>query len=254
MADYLFRVEFMVIDELGYLPFAQSGAQLLFHLISRFYKQTSIIVTTIATATAIGWTLEADPQIATYRAVTLVTGAGQWKPRRRATMRYPLNEEQPNGSLMSILPFMLAPASVPTGEVLLSASARGLFFLVIAVAAVAGIHATDPSTAHAAGAEAGADLTRLLRLMTLIKAAMAAAAVGAALWRLGWPVSPGRFGIYALTCATMVAGPGLIWGMAHVGLGALLLHAGLAATIGLLWRDPAVWRGLDAALQRRIAR
>jgi hypothetical protein len=32
--------------ELGYLPFAHSGGQLLFHLLSRLYEQTSIIVTT----------------------------------------------------------------------------------------------------------------------------------------------------------------------------------------------------------------
>ncbi len=32
--------------ELGYLPFAQSSGQLLFHLISRLYEQTSVIVTT----------------------------------------------------------------------------------------------------------------------------------------------------------------------------------------------------------------
>src|ERR1051326_3985083 len=32
--------------ELGYLPFAQSGGQLLFHLVSRLYERTSIIVTT----------------------------------------------------------------------------------------------------------------------------------------------------------------------------------------------------------------
>jgi hypothetical protein len=32
--------------ELGYLPFAQAGGQLLFHLISRLYEQTSVIVTT----------------------------------------------------------------------------------------------------------------------------------------------------------------------------------------------------------------
>ena len=30
----------------AYLPFAQSGGQLLFHLISRFYERTSLIVTT----------------------------------------------------------------------------------------------------------------------------------------------------------------------------------------------------------------
>jgi len=46
LADYLLRMDFIVLDELGYLPFAQSGGQLLFHLISRLYEQTSIIVTT----------------------------------------------------------------------------------------------------------------------------------------------------------------------------------------------------------------
>jgi DNA replication protein DnaC len=46
MADYLSRMNFVVLDELGYLPFAQSGGQLLFHLISRLYEQTSVIVTT----------------------------------------------------------------------------------------------------------------------------------------------------------------------------------------------------------------
>ena len=35
-----------MLDELGYLPFAQTGGQLLFHLISRLYERTSIIVTT----------------------------------------------------------------------------------------------------------------------------------------------------------------------------------------------------------------
>ena len=34
----------LVLDELGYLPFAQSGGQLLFHLISRLYETTSIVV------------------------------------------------------------------------------------------------------------------------------------------------------------------------------------------------------------------
>jgi len=46
IADYLTRKDFAVLDELGYLPFAQSGGQLLFHLISRLYERTSIIVTT----------------------------------------------------------------------------------------------------------------------------------------------------------------------------------------------------------------
>lgn len=46
MADYLTRMDFVVLDELGYLPFAQAGGQLLFHLISRLYERTSVIVTT----------------------------------------------------------------------------------------------------------------------------------------------------------------------------------------------------------------
>jgi DNA replication protein DnaC len=46
IADHLARLDIVILDELGYLPFAQSGGQLLFHLISRLYEQTSIIVTT----------------------------------------------------------------------------------------------------------------------------------------------------------------------------------------------------------------
>jgi len=46
LADHLTRMNFIVLDELGYLPFAQAGGQLLFHLVSRLYERTSIIVTT----------------------------------------------------------------------------------------------------------------------------------------------------------------------------------------------------------------
>jgi DNA replication protein DnaC len=46
IADQLSRLDLVILDELGYLPFAQSGGQLLFHLVSRLYEQTSVIVTT----------------------------------------------------------------------------------------------------------------------------------------------------------------------------------------------------------------
>ena len=46
LADQLTRMDFIILDELGYLPFAQSGGQLLFHLVSRLYERTSVIVTT----------------------------------------------------------------------------------------------------------------------------------------------------------------------------------------------------------------
>jgi DNA replication protein DnaC len=46
LAEHLTRMDLLVLDELGYLPFAQVGGQLLFHLVSRLYERTSIIVTT----------------------------------------------------------------------------------------------------------------------------------------------------------------------------------------------------------------
>ena len=44
--DALTRVNLLILDELGYSPLALSGGQLLFHLISRLYERTSIVVTT----------------------------------------------------------------------------------------------------------------------------------------------------------------------------------------------------------------
>jgi DNA replication protein DnaC len=46
IADHLTRLDFVVLDELGYLPFAQAGGQLLFHLVSKLYERTSVIITT----------------------------------------------------------------------------------------------------------------------------------------------------------------------------------------------------------------
>jgi DNA replication protein DnaC len=46
LADHLSRLNLVIFEELGYLPFAQIGGQLLFHLINRLYERTSIIITT----------------------------------------------------------------------------------------------------------------------------------------------------------------------------------------------------------------
>ena len=46
LASRLTRIDFVVLDELGYLPFSKAGGALLFHLISTLYERTSIIVTT----------------------------------------------------------------------------------------------------------------------------------------------------------------------------------------------------------------
>jgi len=45
-AESLARVDLVILDELGYLPFSGNGGQLLFHLISKLYERTSLIITT----------------------------------------------------------------------------------------------------------------------------------------------------------------------------------------------------------------
>lgn len=46
MAEALARLDLVVLDELGYLPFSRNGSQLLFHLISKLYERTSLLITT----------------------------------------------------------------------------------------------------------------------------------------------------------------------------------------------------------------
>jgi DNA replication protein DnaC len=44
------QVDLVVIDELGYLPFSQTGGALRFHLLSKLYERTSVIITTNLTS------------------------------------------------------------------------------------------------------------------------------------------------------------------------------------------------------------
>ncbi len=46
LAYRLMQVDLIILDELGYLPFSQSGGALLFHLLSKLYERTSVIITT----------------------------------------------------------------------------------------------------------------------------------------------------------------------------------------------------------------
>jgi len=42
----LMYVDLVILDELGYLPFSQAGGALLFHLLSKLYERTSLVITT----------------------------------------------------------------------------------------------------------------------------------------------------------------------------------------------------------------
>ena len=46
IAERLLRLDLVILDELGYLPFSPSGGALLFHLLSKLYEHTSVVITT----------------------------------------------------------------------------------------------------------------------------------------------------------------------------------------------------------------
>ncbi len=46
VVNRLANCDLVILDELGYVPFSQAGGTLLFHLLSKLYEQTSVLITT----------------------------------------------------------------------------------------------------------------------------------------------------------------------------------------------------------------
>lgn len=133
---------------------------------------------------------------------------------------------------------------------------RTALLLLTLAAAALGFLATDPAATAAAMRGAGPDLARVLRGMAMLKVGFAGLALAAVLWRFTRPVPTGWATAYGAAAAAMAAGPGLVWQLAHLITGSILLHAGLLATIVLLWRDPVLSAQLSlavAAKRRRLA-
>lgn len=86
----LLRMDLVILDELGYLPFSQAGGALLFHLLSKLYEHTSVVITTktcnsacwISRSVTVGMPSSRSPPSG-FGIATRRTGLGRYVPCSR---------------------------------------------------------------------------------------------------------------------------------------------------------------------------
>jgi len=136
----------------------------------------------------------------------------------------------------------VSQTTVPIGFVSFqhTLSYRTMLAAVVAVAAIAGFVATGEDASRRAVEAAGPELAHLLRMMAGLKVVLALGVVSLVDWRLRLPVSPGVAAAYLVGAGLVAVGPGLLWGLSHVALGAVLLHGGFALLLVLGCTDGGV--------------
>jgi hypothetical protein len=122
-----------------------------------------------------------------------------------------------------------APSRRVEARWLLRALLVGGAALAVATAAMTG----DPTAYLSADPALGT----LLRGMAVIKALLAAAAVAALLWRFARPIGRPVAALYLAGTWCMAAASMLVWRLSHIGIGALVFHAGELTLLFVAWHE-----------------
>jgi hypothetical protein len=101
--------------------------------------------------------------------------------------------------------------------------------LAVGIAAVMG----DP----AAYLHADPGLGALLRGMAVIKAFLTVAAMAALIWRFARPIGYRVAALYLGGAWCMAAASMIVWRLSHIGVGALVFHAGELTLLVVAWQE-----------------
>jgi hypothetical protein len=116
-------------------------------------------------------------------------------------------------------------------------SRPAVLWLVVGSAVAIGWTASDGGASARAAGDVGAELERLLRAMVVIKALLAAGAIGLIDWRFRSPASMVVALAYGAAASLIAAAPAVMWHLTHLVVGAVLFHVGVGLLLVIAWRD-----------------